>query len=157
MNLLKPRFIIIALLLLAIIIVLIYLKTRSVAEKAVPSAEIPVFKQTASPTPQIPYEQLPQDEKMRLQTVSDNNNSTAQDAVLKLYPWYNNFPIKAQNYFVYFDLNQKHFIALLYPQKSSSTSIEDQVASFKKEITDRLRVIDEKTLELQIDWEVKPE
>lgn len=160
MNLLNPKIVILIILLLLIFAVLVFLKIQlpNQGGNRQPSSDIKVFNRTTpSPTPLIPYEQLPRDEKMRLQTISDDNYAKTQDAILKLYPWYNTLPIKAQNYFVYFETDKKQFTALLYPQKSSATSIEVQVEEFKKGITGQLKNIDPKTLDLPINWEVKPE
>lgn len=157
MNFLNPKLIIVIVLLLLILAASVFLKIQLSSQKE-PAPDIQTFKKTSPlPTPLIPYEQLPEEEKMRLQTIADEYYAKAQEDILKLYPWYNTFPIKAQNYFVYFDLDKKEFIALLYPQKSSSISIDTQIEDFKKEINELLRAIDPKTLDLPIKWEIKPE
>ena len=42
------------------------------------------------------------------------------------YPWYNTLPLMTDNYFVYFDVNQKKFIATVY-DKSNSEAIKFDV------------------------------
>lgn len=150
-----------AILLLTLILILgflIFIKQQSSTQEEDRSvSKIPIFQRSPSPSQLTPYNQLTEEEKLNYQSIADDNYTKAQDAVLSTYPWYNYFPISDKNYFVYFDPDQKQFIALLYPQKTSMESINDQVRIFKEIITDRLRNIDPKTLNLPIKWEVKEE
>lgn len=157
MGFLKLPIIILLIVLILILGLLLFFKTQfNKQQEGEPSSEIQIFRK-ASPPPLKTYEQLSEEEKMHNQALSDKYYSEIQDTILKTYPWYNYFPIKGQNYFVYFDLDQKGFFALLYPQKSSSVTIDNQVNNLKEIITDRLRNIDTKTLTLPIEWEIKPE
>lgn len=96
-------------------------------------------------------------EELNRQTEADINVNNIQNDVLQKYPWYNDLPIQETNYFVYFDVPQKSFIALLYPQSSSSISQEEQVASFKTEIISQLQKLGVNTNVLPIEWQIKPE
>lgn len=159
MGFLKLPIIILLTILILVLGLILFLKTQFNKQKTDESAfPIQIFRKTSpTPTSLKPYEQLSEEEKHYYQTIADDYYSKMQDAILKAYPWYNYFPIKGQDYFVYFDLDQKKFFGLLYPQKSSPVPIDDQISLLKEIITDRLRNVDVKTLDLPLEWEIKLE
>lgn len=123
-----------------------------VSYQATPIKPLPSF----SP-PATPYDQLTQQQKEQYQTQSDEYYQTTQDKVLQSYPWYLNLPIKDTYYFVYFDPTSETFIAKLYPQKTSSTSLDEQVNTFKKSIIERINTLGSGAEKYKIEWRVIPE
>jgi hypothetical protein len=81
-----------------------------------------------------------------------------QDALQQQYPWLNSLPLQKDTlYFVYFDVNEKAFIGMLYPKTTSETSIDDQVTSMKKEIQQSLTSLGIPYQQYSLDWTITPE
>ena len=68
------------------------------------------------------------------QSVLDLKHANWQEAVEKEYPWKNKLPIYGDKFYVYFDLDKKGFIGLLYPQTG------DDVEALKTDIIHTLKV-----------------
>lgn len=159
MNFLSPKIVLIFVLLLAILAVssFIYFSNKP------SSSSLPVQKMdTVSPSPSppppaVPYEQLTQEQKNQYQSQSDEYYQKTQDKILRNYPWYFDLPLKDTNYFVDFDPSSEAFIAMLYPQKSSSVSLDEQVEEMKKIITQRINTLGSDTGKYKIEWKVIPE
>jgi len=100
---------------------------------------------------------MSQDDKMKMQEISDQNYTKWQKINDSNYPWYNNLPLQTDNYFVYFDLDKKIFIGKLYPKQSSSISIDSQTASMKTEINLTLIKLGIDTTKYSFDWQITPE
>jgi hypothetical protein len=79
------------------------------------------------------------DDQIKAQSVADRNFGQWNEDLYKNYPWYNLLPIRTSSYFVYFNIDSKQFIALLYPSESSSTPIESQVSTLKQEVQKAIR------------------
>lgn len=158
MNLLKPQFILILLLMTLVISALIYFRIQSVNQRGGQSPlDIPIFNRpTTTPTPLIPS-QLPLEEQFKIQTQADINYLQLQNKILSEFPWYTEFPLQESNYFVYFDLDKKSFKGKIYPQKSSSVSIDEQVNNYKQEILGILKKIGVDTALYPIEWVIIPE
>lgn len=107
------------------------------------------------PSP-APFLTIPPD-PLQIQTEADINYAEAQNKVLDQFPWYNSLPLQETNYFVLFDLQKRTFKAKLYPEQNTNTSVEDQVASFQQEITNRLGELNIDTNLYTIEWSVNPE
>ena len=112
-------------------------------------------------TPFIPATPPPaasnQNIQLQRQTQADINYINAQNQVLSDYPWYNDLPLQADNYFVLFDLSTKSLRAKIYPQRSSSTSVDDQVKLYTAEILEKLKQVGIDTTLYKIDWSINPE
>lgn len=126
---------------------------------------LPIF----SPTPtlqEIPTLAIPQrlqveptltEEENKLQIKYDKEFGEWQENVLNNYPWYESLPLQTENYFVYFDLDKKIFIADLYPKESAPESVDTQVTFMKNEIQNRLEVLGIDTALYNFEWNIKPE
>ncbi|QQG40738.1 MAG: hypothetical protein HYV37_00185 [Candidatus Levyibacteriota bacterium] len=110
----------------------------------------PTFFVPISKTPPIDYQ-------LKLQTEGDKKFSDWQKDINKNYPWYNNFPLQEDNYFVYFDLDEKKFVGKIYPKKDTATSINQQVDAYKKVILFQLKKLGIDTTIYQFNWVVTPE
>lgn len=117
-----------------------------------PVAPLPSF----SP-PAIPYEQLTQQQKEQYQSQADAYYQKTQDTILKNYPWYLKLPIEGTNYFVYFDPASETFIAKLYPQKSSTVSLDEQTNSLKKVVVAKINEFGTDAGSYKVEWKVIPE
>jgi len=105
---------------------------------------------TLTPTPvELLYEN-----QIQLQKHADYNFSQEQETIIQKYPWYTKLPIQTKTYFVYFNLKNNSFKALLYPDKFSDIPLEEQVYILKNEIVNTLKQIDIKTMDYDILWEV---
>ncbi len=65
------------------------------------------------------------------------------------YPWKKHLPLRADRYYVYFDMDKKAFIGLIYPKAS------DDVEEIKSYVT---RLLDEKQIpwkNYKIEWTIK--
>jgi len=102
-------------------------------------------------------ENMSQDDKMKMQEISDQNYAQWQRPVDNNYPWYNKLPLQTSNYFVYFDIEKKSFVGLLYPTNSSQNQTISQVVSMKAEIRKSLSDLGVDTAKYNIEWTVKPE
>lgn len=107
--------------------------------------------------PSVPYDQLTQQQKEQYQTQADEYYQNTQDTILKNYPWYLDLPIQDTYYFVYFDPPSETFIAKLYPQKTASTSLDEQVNSLQKTVTEKIKALGSNADKYKIDWQVIPE
>lgn len=146
----------ITLLLLGLLLILILLAAilyiSGAGTKVEPSPRpIPVTTSAPTSSPTTLEDQL------RLQTQADVNYAELQDKVLKEFPWYNNLPLQKDDYFVLFDLSKKAFRAKIYPQKSSSVPIDDQVKSYQQEIVEKLKALGVDTSVYPIEWSINPE
>lgn len=159
MNILRPKFIIIIALLLLILATIAFLKFKSFKQQgAKDSSSIPVYQRISpKPFPSTPYEQLPSEEKLKLQTEADINYSELQNKILNEFPWYNDLPLQESNYFVFFDLGNKTFKGKIYPQKSSAILVDDQVNAYKQEILGKLKQLNIDTTLYKVDWIIIPE
>lgn len=132
----------------------IYLSLSSQSKKTVPN---PVIQQSPSPTTNQSQQSPTTEEQIKTQSAADQDFAQKAKQVQQSYPWYNQLPFQNTDYFVYFNLDSKEFIARLYPKQSASQSIDEQVNNFKAEITSRLTVIGVDVNQYTINWEVNPE
>lgn len=126
-------------------------------------------KPTATPLPvlvapssspsvtQKPEKVISTEEQIRLQSQADKDFAEKTKQTATLYPWLDKLPIQSQNYFAYFDIDQKIFIAKLYPKSSSSIPVDQQVEDLKKEVQAKLQELIPDYNNYQISWDVKPE
>lgn len=105
----------------------------------------------------VSMENVPLEDQIKTQAEADKNYGEWEKNVLKNYPWYNQLPLQADNYFVYFDLDKKIFIGKLYPKKSSNLSIETQVNTFKNEIITQLKTLGVDIAKFSFQWLTNPE
>ncbi|MBI2430788.1 MAG: hypothetical protein HYV39_02130 [Candidatus Levybacteria bacterium] len=118
----------------------------------------PPLLQNPTPTTFIPINTTPSiEDQLKIQTQSDKKFSDWQKDIYKNYPWYNSLPLQTDNYFVYFDLDEKKFIAYLYPKTSSKASLEEQVISFKNEIITQLGVLGADSSKYIFQWIIQSE
>lgn len=146
---------------LGLIVVVIVIFFNSFTKSPTP-APTPVLLPTSIPnevqqSPISPTPTLTIPQQQESQTQADKNYGAWQKGVDTSYPWYNNLPLQTPNYFVYFDLDTKKFVARLYPSQSSPTSVDTQVAGMKSEITAKLQGLGIDTSKFELDWQVTPE
>lgn len=117
----------------------------------------------ASPTPfptsisTIPPSNTPPSDQIRIQSQADQDFATKTNQIKTLYPWLNKLPIQTSNYYVYFDVSLKQFIAKLYPSSASTTPVDQQVDLFKNDITTKLQNLIPDYTKYNITWDIKPE
>lgn len=112
---------------------------------------------TVIPTPTIFQTSFIPKDPLKEQTISDENFSSWVSSVRKTYPWYKNLPLQSSEYFVYFDLEKKVFIAKLYPSKSSTVSIDEQIKIIKEHVLVSLATMGINVNLYQLEWIVNPE
>ncbi len=107
----------------------------------------------------VPVEKATSQDQTKLQLQADQQVAEQRDQFIQKYPWFLSLPLEEKEYFVYFTTNQgdPHFIGKLYPQTSSSTSINDQIANMQNEIKTRLTNLGIDLSVYNITWEIKPE
>lgn len=66
------------------------------------------------------------------QMIVDQEYADWQEASHTNYPWRKHLPLYNQSYYVYFDMNNQTFIALLYPKPN------DNIAQIKADISNQL-------------------
>lgn len=96
-------------------------------------------------------------EQMKRQAAADQDFSKGMREREEVYPWADQLPIQKENYFVYFDFDKKQFKAKIYPQKSSSVSVDVQTKNYKEEIEKQLKAISPDTAKYNRDWVIIPE
>lgn len=104
----------------------------------------------------ISVENVPLEDQIKNQTEADRNFAEWQKNIYKNYPWYDSFPIRTTNYFVYFDIEKKGFIAKLYPKTDSPISINEQTVGLKNEILEKLKNLNIDTTKYTIHWDIVP-
>jgi hypothetical protein len=75
---------------------------------------------------------------------------------LSKYPWYNELPPVNDEYFVDFDPTKNLFIIELYPQASTSASINDQLVQFKNNALLELQSIGVNAPSYNVEWIIVP-
>lgn len=108
-------------------------------------------------TPIILPSNTPSADQIKIQSQADQDFATKTNQIKTLYPWLNKLPIQTPNYYVYFDISQKQFIAKLYPSSTSTTPIDQQVTSLRNEITSKLQSLIPDYTQYNIQWDIKPE
>ena len=109
------------------------------------------------PSPAFAQEPSEFEIQTQRQTEADYNWAQMQEEVFRKYPWYLDLPLQERNYFVFFESSKNSFNAEIYPQKSSSTSIDDQVVSYQEKISEELRRLNVDTSVHPIEWVITPE
>src|SRR5690349_3947374 len=82
-------------------------------------------KAVSQPTPTITIQQAIQDQQK-----ADTNYSNWRKEIDKNYPWMGSLPLQTDNYFVYFDQENKKIIGKIYTP--------DQTEQIKSEVTAKL-------------------
>lgn len=72
------------------------------------------------------------------------------------YPWLNSLPIQSSQYFVYFNVQQKAFLATIYPNKNSSTSLQEQTTNIKNSILQQLSSLGIHVAQYPFVWTITP-
>lgn len=75
---------------------------------------------------------------------------------LSNYPWLGSLPIQSSQYFVYFNVQQRKFLATIYPNKKSTMSLQDQTASIKAAISQQLSGMGIPTTVYPFVWTITP-
>lgn len=84
------------------------------------------------------------------QIQADKNFSKEVDRIYKKYPWYGQFPIQTDNYFVYFDIEKGLFVAKIYDLSNNLTT--SQVDAIKTTIQTRLSALGVDLSQYKIEW-----
>lgn len=108
-----------------------------------------VIVETGAPTPTINYKNPNPTDEMRIQKQADENWGKTYTQTIDKYPWLNEFPIKSDRYFVYFDESKKTFGADIYDKNS--------VESIKAEITQKLQSMNIDLKIYPIEWQIRGE
>lgn len=97
-------------------------------------------KPPVTPNPSVPVYTTPEafdkknlvpsqsfQQQMQFQTQADYNFGQWQQDIYTKYPWYNKLPLASDNYFVYFDVNEKKFIGKIYASPDQTQFFMNQV------------------------------
>lgn len=92
----------------------IFSSLGSPSQAPIPGSVVPTTILDTIPTPgnSTPEEQL------EIQTRADRNFSQEYEKITKNYPWFEKLPILTGDYFIYFDLEKKQFVARIYSTNS---------------------------------------
>ncbi len=93
---------------------------------------------------------VPIEDQIKNQAEADKDFGEWVDSIYTNYPWYDKLPLMTDNYFVYFDLDQKKFISKIYTQGQSTP--QEEIQKYQGEIISRLESLGIKTAEFQIEW-----
>ncbi len=94
---------------------------------------------------------------LRNQVESDIETAEALKSFYDRYPWWDRFPLKKENYFVYFHPEKKSFIGLLYPNKGTQLAVDQEVRLMKSEIEATIKSYNIDLLDYGISWKITPE
>lgn len=124
-----------------------------------PILTAPSISPTSFPTsiPTVLPSEIPLSDQIKIQSDADRDFAEKAKQIKILYPWLDKLPIQAPNYIVDFDVHQKQFIAKLYPSSTSNIPIDQQVNSFKSEITTKLQSLIPDYTKYNIKWDIIPE
>lgn len=139
---------------LALIVVLFPL--FSSRGKPAPSP-LPVLTAPSASPFTSPKGTLSTQDQINLQAQADQDFAKRSKQIKEAYPWLDKLPIQSQKYYVYFDVNEKQFIAKLYPSSSSSTSVDQQVENMQNEIKAKLQELIPDYTKYNIRWDIKVE
>jgi hypothetical protein len=117
----------------------------------------PKTETTNAPTSSITQSVSPtmspdESQALKEQLKIDADYGSALEEVNTQYPWFNNLPLRGEKYFVYFDLQKKVLIGLLYPK--AGDNVEAMKIQVQNELKQRKKVPVEK---YPIEWTVTPE
>lgn len=114
---------------------------------------------TLSPTsaPATTVTPLSEEDQIKRQAIMDENTLKKEREIFSTYPWYDKLPLRAADYFVYFDLEKKIFVGLLYPANTSQNEIVSQTVTMKAEIRKSLTDLGIDVEKYEFEWVIKPE
>lgn len=127
------------------IFAVIFILTQKKPESTPVALPTPTIFPTTTPPPQ--------EEAMQIQSEADRDYGEWQKTVYETYPWYNQLPLKTDNYYVYFDLDTKEMIAYLYP--AADTPEEQQITLMKREILRKLQLLNTPFEEDSVRWVIE--
>ena len=168
MNILKPRFIIMIVLLFLILLALVFLKIQSATKQGLQlPPEIQIFRYSPSPsirpkapipTPPshspIPADQLTDQQKIQYQAEADEYYRKAREVIINNYPWYLKLPLKGTGYFIYFDPPSERFKVSLFPTNESSITVDEQIKLLRQIVIKEISTLGTDASNYNIDWEV---
>lgn len=102
----------------------------------------------------VPLSQVSTEDQIAAQAKADKSFGEWDKNNAQNYPWYNQLPIQASTYFVYFDLDNKKFIAKLYP--TSSTPTDTEITALKNEVQTKLISLGVPLNDYFINWSIIP-
>lgn len=150
------RYLYLSLFLLVILLVVsIYIALTQSQPKQAPVAQFP----TVTPHYVIPSV-IPThitEDMYRKQDQGEKAFAESQANIQRNYPWFNKLPLQTSDYFVYFDVEKKVFVGLLYPSEGSEGQIANQVVTMKAEIRNSLTSLGIDVSKYQFEWSIKPE
>ena len=83
-----------------------------------------------TPTPTLGiYPTLSEQDQIKTQQESDQRTGELKANSEKLYPWQDKLPIQTTEYFVYFDEDQKKFIAKIYLKNRTVEVVKNEVVA----------------------------
>lgn len=102
-------------------------------------------------------EEVSDQDALRNQIESDVETAESLKKFYENYPWWERFPLKKENYFVYFHPEKKSFIGLLYPNKGPQSAVDQEVRLMKSEIEETIRSYNIDLSDYGIEWKITPE
>ena len=81
--------------------------------------------------------------------------SKEQEGMIQNYPWLNKLPLQTENYFVYFDVEKKAFVGILYPSGSDPSLVNSQVAETKARINKELTDLGVNVAKYKFEWDIQ--
>jgi len=132
------------LVIIVIVLVITMVISQNRTNEITPPNPSPTSFNRISPT------QTPIEKAQEAQSKADKNFGDAWTQIYKDFPFYNEFPISASEYFIYVDLTKKKIVAKLYPESSSVQSLQQQVIS-------RLTLLGIDLNKNPVEWEISPQ
>lgn len=151
-------------LLFAIFVIILLLLVSNLGKPKPTSTPLPILTAPTSspasisvPTPVGSPKETSTANQLQIQSQADQDFAEKTKQINTLYPWLDKLPIQTPNYYVYFDVSQKQFIAKLYPSSTSITPVDQQIDLFKNDITTKLQNLIPDYTKYNITWDIKPE
>ncbi len=154
----KKNYLIVGMIIL-IVIAFIYLLFSSQENQNIYKPAPVIQFQLPSPTPQasVSSENLSPASNIELQLKGDQQFAEEKKTILQKYPWFLTLPFQENGYFVYFDIHSETFVGKLYPQKTSTISLDEQINSLKNTVTEKISALGPDTGKYKIEWNITPE
>ncbi len=94
-------------------------------------------------------------EQVKSQAKISKELSQYWSTITKNYPWFDQY-LKTKDFFVYFDIANKQFVAKLYPDPSALSAVDAQVNLAKKIISAWIHNLGNNASSFPVRWVIKP-
>ncbi len=140
-----------AVVLFLVVIMVLFSDLGSDKQKVVQPTPAPQSKINVSASPpkgEIKFDVKEQDRR-------EIEFSKEQENIAQTYPWSDKLPLQTESYFVYFDVEKKAFVGLLYPIGPDQNSINSQVVDMKTKINKSLVDLGVDVAKYKFEWTIQ--